>query len=200
MTTINEPPVVQQPPPQPPKRRRFRSKGWVITGSIAGGVLILAGVGLAASGGTTPTTNTNPAPAASAPASPSQPSPPPVPLANASVHGSGNADYVIPSGIYDPVLLTGEVDLTNTGNVGEVVRVRMHWERTGFPDITQTRTVRVPWGTSVKVVQFNKNMGSFSGAGSNIIDEVQSYQEAHPDQAYGDFTLKILRTFGPVHA
>ena len=67
----------------------------------------------------------------------------------------------------------------------------MHWERTGFPDITQARTVRVPWGTGVKAVQFNKNMGSFSGAGSNIIDEIQSYQEAHPDQAYGDFTLKI---------
>ena len=96
MTTINEPPVVQQPPPQPPKRRRFRSKGWVITGSIAGGILILTGVGLAASGGTTPTTGTNPSPAASAPASPAQPATPAPVLANPVVHGSGNADYLIP--------------------------------------------------------------------------------------------------------
>ncbi len=118
---------------------------------------------------------------------------------NAVIHGSGNADYLIPSGIYDPVLLTGEVDLTNTGNTGAIVRVRMHWERTGFPDITQTRTVRVPWGTGTKVVQFNKNMGSFSGAGGNIIDEIQSYQDAHQDKPYGNFTLKIVDTFGAVH-
>ena len=83
MTTINEPPVVQQPPPQPPKRRRFRSKGWVITGSIAGGILMIAGVGLAFGNGTTPAPAASPPPAATAPAVPA-PATPAAALPNAN--------------------------------------------------------------------------------------------------------------------
>ena len=104
-------PATQQPQPQPPKRHRFRSKGWIITGSIAGGVLILAGVGLAAGGGTTPTTATSP-PAAATPAAPPPPAPSPPPSTGPEVALVGDTMTMTQNGQDAAEITITSVDVT----------------------------------------------------------------------------------------
>ena len=50
--------------------------------------------------------------------------------------------------IYGNDHLIGEVDLTNTGNIGTVVRVRITWPQEGYAPITARKTVRTKPGTT----------------------------------------------------
>jgi hypothetical protein len=187
-----------QPSPAPPQPSRHGHRGWWFV-IIPGGVIAaIAAIAIGTSGGTTVTHGTTSPTVATAPAQPAAAAPVPAPVPSPNATGSGNADYQIPSDIYGQVILTGEVDVKNTGNVGIVAKVKMHWQLTGYPDITQRKTVKVPYGQTVRVI-FNKPVGSFSGNGQNIVDAIQSYQGAHMDSPYGNFDLTLVSTYGQAH-
>jgi hypothetical protein len=109
----------------------------------------------------------------------------------------GSADYQLGSGVYDQNYLIANVDLTNTGNVGEVIRVKVGWQQEGFADITATKTVRLPFGAS-RTIHFHMPVGSIAD-GAVAIDRLQSWQTGHNDGQIGHFHVKILNTFGQVH-
>jgi hypothetical protein len=197
MTTTEQPPTPTAP--QPPKRHRARTFFYIVWGIIGAAILatVLAAVLSSGSNGTSGQPQTPAAAASSAPAAPST-APAPAPVPDPQGKYTASADYVLANGIYDQNYLVAEVDLTNTGNVGEVVRVKAGWQLLGSPDITAVKTVHVPYG-STRVVRFHVPVGSISGSGSQVIDQVQSWQEAHMDRPYGDFHVKILRSYGPAH-
>jgi hypothetical protein len=122
------------------------------------------------------------------------PSPaPPAPNAKAS-YTLVAADYSIPSGIYQPVYLTGEIDVSNTGNVGIRVRCKLGWQELGSPDATMTITHKVPIGAQKRFI-YKLNVGSFSGNGQTVINNIQSWQNGNSGQ-FGHDHCTILSTYG----
>jgi hypothetical protein len=142
---------VEQPPQvavrggdvTPPPRWRRGGRLLLACGSsgLAGLVVGLV-IGLAV-GGTTISTaakHTRQATSVTPAVAPSS-APAPVPSPNAT--GSGTCDVSLSSSINGPNYLVSEVDVTNTGNVGAVVRVKVSWPQVGFVPIVRHKTVRM---------------------------------------------------------
>jgi hypothetical protein len=165
------------------------------------GIIALAGVALGLSlAACSGTPHSTAAPAKSHKTSPAPsvvPSSAP-PTANPSGTGSGSCDYTLSTSPYKPDYLTAEVDLTNTGNIGTVVRVTVKWPQEGFAPIRSTKTVRTAAGSSNVPVHFSVNAGS-TASGSNIIDNLQSWEQGHNYPSDDcSYKLTIIRSYGPV--
>lgn len=176
-------------PTPPPPRKRHTTRNILLIAGAGLFALVIAGIAMAGTG-------TGSSPRVNAPATqPAAPPPPPVTSPEAKYRSSG--DYIIPASIYGPVLLVGEADLHNTGNVGVTLRCRMNWYREGLAPLTQTRKVRLATGAN-EVLRFRLRMGSFSGSGSNVIDSVQSWQSSHMGQPVASAKCSIVDSWGPV--
>lgn len=125
-------------------------------------------------------------------ASPAAPAPAPSP--NGTYTGSG--DYTLSPTLYGDNYLIGEVDVTNTGNVGIIARVKFTWPQEGYPPIVAHKTVRIRYGAT-KVVRFHVNVGNVSN--SNVIDLLQSWQSGHGYANGYHWTATIIGTYGATH-
>ncbi|HEY6276205.1 MAG TPA: hypothetical protein VIX86_07720 [Streptosporangiaceae bacterium] len=181
------------PAPQP--RRRGRLLLACGSSGLAGLVVGLV-IGLAA-GGTTTTAAGHASPAASAapvaaPSSAPAPAPSPVPSPDAT--GTGSCDVSLSPGLNGPNYLVSDVDVTNTGNVGAVVKVKVSWPQVGFAPIVKHKTVSVPYGQTVHV-NLSVNANNYS---SDIIGNFQNYQLSHNGDPCS-YNLTIESTFGQAH-
>jgi hypothetical protein len=182
----------QEPAPRKPRR-------WL--GRLGAGLAVIAAliIGIAiGSAHSAPKTTTGAgagvartsAPATPAtPASPTQAAPAATPSPNGTFQGA--CSYTLGS---DPAngtaVATGDINVTNTGNIGTVTRLTITWPQEGFAPLSMTKTVRVPAGKSDDV-QFNRPMTSTE------VDNLQNYQSGHSDDGctyHGDITA----TFGSV--
>lgn len=110
---------------------------------------------------------------------------------------TGSCNYTLASNPSGTDWLTGEVDLTNTGNIGTVVRVVIKWPQEGFAPIRAERTVHTAAGAT-KAVSFHVSAGSIDG-NSNVISNLQAWESGH-NYPSDDCTYKttIISTFGSV--
>jgi hypothetical protein len=136
-----------------------------------------------------------PVAASSQPPAPATSQPPAAPAPDGTYTGSG--DYILGPGTYDNNYLVGEVDLRNTGNVGEKVMVTFSWPQEGYVPITAHKTVMVRFGAS-KTVRFHVSAGNV--ANSNVIDLLQGWQDGHNYRDGYKWQAKIIDTFGVVHS
>jgi len=176
--------------PQPPKRKRHLIRNILL--SIAGvfiafGIL-LAGLGALAG---SPSHSTGTAVGSSSPAPAATTTPPP---ASPDPKGTdtGSCDYQLGS---DPVGGTakavGEIDVTNTGNVGIVVRTVITWPQEGFAPLLMHKRARVPVGGTVPV-SFNRPLSY------DQITALQSWQTGHNFADGCTYKVTIIDTYGPV--
>lgn len=158
--------------------------------------------GLAVVGCTTATTShkavAHQKPLPTLPANTTPPSVSAQPTPNPSGTAKGSCDYTLSnnfSGTGNDHLIA-EIDLTNTGNVGEVVKVTVKWPQEGYAPIRATKTVHSPYGASDQVVRFHVPVPE-SG---NVINLLQSWEERH-NLPNNDCKYKtvIESTYGPAH-
>lgn len=169
------------------------------------GFVVLAafgiGAGVGSSGHSSPTaggTSTSAAVAAtSSPAAtsaattpPPAPSPTPTPSPNGTYNGACN--YTLGN---DPVngtaVATGDIQLTNTGNIGTVTRVTITWPQQGYAPLSETKTVRIPVGGSDDV-QFNRPLTETQ------LSNLQNWQTGHGYQDGCTYAASITDTYGSV--
>ena len=107
---------------------------------------------------------------------------------------SGSCNYTLSSTLSGPNYLIGEVDLSNTGNVGSVVRVRIGWPQEGSVDITKIKTVHLPYGAHNWPVHFKVL------ADDSVITNLQDWEEGHGlPQNDCSYHTAIINTFGQTH-
>jgi hypothetical protein len=128
----------------------------------------------------------------SVPASPSAAAAPAVPEPDGTY--SGSCDYTLSDDFTSSIsgTLTGEIDIKNTGNVGSIIRARITWPQEGYIPVAAHRTVHVRYGSS-KTVRFHLP------ATSNVIDNLQSWQEHHGFRDGCTFRATITGFFGTAH-
>jgi len=185
-----------QPPPAPRKSWPARHKAWTSVFAVVGVLVVLGIIGaIVGPPKSQPASRTQAAASTTAPAAAATsaaPTPAPVPSPNGTFQGS--CDYTLTNNIYGNDHLIGEVDLTNTGNIGTVVRVRITWPQEGYAPITARKTVRTKPGTTTPV-RFHIPVSS-SG---NVINQLQSWQLSHNDRTGCTYDAKVVRTFGSAH-
>ena len=102
-------------------------------------------------------------------AAPAAPAPAPSPDGTYT----GSCDYTLGS---DPVdgtaVAVGEIDVTNTGNIGTDLRVTISWPQEGYDPITAVRHIRLPAGAS-RAVRFHVPLSGTQ------LDNLQNWQEGH---------------------
>jgi hypothetical protein len=187
------PPGAPTPPPR--KTHHLRTAIIAIAATLIAGIVALIAIGTATSGSTNGAT-VSAAPTATSPAAPAAATTQPAPTPSPDGKFDWSGDYLLANGIYDPNYLIGEVDLHNTGNVGEIVRVKFSWPQEATPPITRSKTVHLPYGAS-KVIRFKVPVGSYD-QGAQAIDLLQSWQEHHNGEGY-KATVTLLHTYGPAH-
>ena len=155
----------------------------------------IIGVSVAAAG-SNPTTASAPKTTTTQPAAPAStpPAEPAAPDPKGTYTGSG--DYILSPTLYGNSYLVGEVDMTNTGNIGLIVRVKFTWPQEGSPPIAAYKTIRVPYGQT-RVARFHVSAGNVSN--STVIDQLQAWQTGHNYQDGYTWTAKITGTFGEAH-
>ncbi len=118
----------------------------------------------------------------------------PTPTPNPNGTYQGSCDYTLTQDFNNPDAnwLVGEIDLTNTGNVGVIVKTRITWPQEGYPPITARKTVRLAYGQS-KPVRFHVP------ANSNVITLLQSWQTNHNYNDGCTYHAAFTSTFGAVH-
>ena len=164
---------------------------WAAIGAVAL-VVIVVGISLAVGGGSKAKPVTRAASPATTTASPSTSSPE-VAAASPQPDGTfqGACDYTLgdsPStGTADAI---GDIDATNTGNVGIVVKLTITWPQEGYSPIKQVKTVRIGYGGE-KDVQFHRPL-----TGTEL-DRLQSYQLGHGGSGDGcTYHGEMTGTFG----
>ena len=180
---------VRVPPPAEPQKRR---KGRRVIAEIVGGVVLLfLGVAIGASGKNTP--SSPPAAASSQPAQAAATSAPPTPApVTASPNGTyqGACDYTLGDNpVGGTAVATGDVQVTNTGNIGTIVRVKITWPQQGYPSLAMTRKIRLTAGAS-QDVQFHMPLTN------DQISNLQNWQTGHNYQDGCTYKATIMRTFG----
>ena len=174
--------------PPPPPKRWWRRKGWVIAGCILVAPLMLIGVILAFSPGSTTGTTGATSPAVANPAAPAAQ---PAPAESPNAEGSGSCDTSLSSALYGQDYLTASVHLKNTGNVGQVVKVTVWWPQQGFDPIKAHKTMRLAFGahrtanlhvpvSTEQISRFQDEQLASDGDPCNYrIDEISTYGPAH---------------------
>lgn len=116
-------------------------------------------------------------------------SPAPTPSPDGTFQGA--CDYTLGS---DPVngtaVATGDVTVTNTGNIGTIDKVSISWPQQGYSPLTMTKTVRVPVGGE-NDVQFHMPLTSTQ------LDNLQNWQMGHTSDGC-KYNASIIGTFGSV--
>jgi hypothetical protein len=195
------PPYFGAPPPPPPRP-------WWKSAGVIGAVGLIVGIGIGIGIGSVAASSGKPRPVAALAATaspkaethPRSSSPPPLPASTSSISVppvpnpdgkySGTCDYTLTSGFSYAHAgdLIGEVRVTNTGNIGTVVRVRMHWTQVGYRPITVTKMVHVPY-KGRRVARFHQR------ATYTMINRLQAASYGHECS----YKATIIRTFGQPH-
>jgi hypothetical protein len=174
------PPAPASTPPQPPGRRApawkvlaFGRWGFLTIGLVVGILLGIAGSSqeepspgpVAVGEGEADPAEPTESPAAPTP-SPTPPSPSPTPpavvLPDPAVDFSFACDYVLGDFTENPrtgYRFIASAELTNTGNVGAVVKVVASWKQLGTDAVKAEKTVRIPYEGTM-TVDFTKPVGS----------------------------------------
>lgn len=187
--------------------RRFLGR-WFVVGPLFTVPALIIGIAIGASGknttvnasnaGTVATSTHSASPAASqSPTAAPTPTLPAVP--NPQANGSGSCSYTLGNSASADNYLTGEIDITNTGNIGVTVKASISWPQEGYSPITVTKTVNVPHGASAMPVSFNYNAGNIA-SGSNVIDNLQAWEQGHPGSTNDcTYNITITGTYGAAH-
>jgi hypothetical protein len=181
-------------PQQPPKKRR---NGRTIALVIGGVFVVLIGLGIvgAALGG-----SKKPAAASSGggnPAASSQTTstpPPPAPAASPDGTYQGACDYTLgddPAGSPGTAVATGDIQVTNTGNIGTVDRLRITWPQQGYSPLVMHKTIRLAAGAS-EDVQFHRHLTSTE------LDNLQNWQTGHNYNDGCTYNTAMISEFGSV--
>jgi hypothetical protein len=125
-------------------------------------------------------------------------SPLPAPSPSPGATYTGSCNYTLSDNAYQPDWLVGEIDLTSTGNIGVVVRVKITWPQQGYPPVVARKTVRVPYAARVPV-RFQVDAGTIAG-GSNVIALLQAWQTDHNYATGCTYHAVIIGKFGPAYA
>ena len=196
------PPMQQQgweayPPPMPvqvpaPARQQKPSRrGRVIAEIVGGLVLLFVGIAIGSAGKNT--TSNAPATASSQPAQAAATSAPPTPApVTPSPNGTyqGSCNYTLgnnPAG--GSAVATGDVQVTNTGNIGTVVRVKITWPQQGYAPLAMAKRIRLAAGGS-QDVQFHMPLTY------DQISNLQNWQTGHNYQDGCTYKATIMSTFG----
>ena len=193
------PPPAYPPPPVPPKKKRHT----VRTVAIVAGALIVVGTiaGALGTGGKktaapTAQTTSSMTPSKTAPVAPPvvESTPDPTPSPDATYEGTCDYELSTDFDNYETHAadLNGEVDVENTGNVSNVVRVKITWPQLGHAPIVMRKTVKVAYGKTV-TARFTQPVGQ------SEIDRLQSWQEGHNFKDGCTYGATITDTFGTVH-
>ena len=101
----------------------------------------------------------------------------------------GACDYTLGN---DPAngtaVATGDIQTTNTGNIGIVIKLTLTWPQQGYSPLSETKTVSVPDGGSMDV-QFNMQLTY------DQLSNLQNWQSGHTDTGC-TYTGTITGTFG----
>lgn len=84
---------------------------------------------------------------------------------------------------------TGDVQVTNTGNIGTVVRVKITWPQQGYAPLAMTKRIRLAAGGS-QDVQFHRPLTY------DQISNLQNWQTGHNYQDGCTYKATIMSTFG----
>jgi hypothetical protein len=178
---------------QEPLRRRgggCRRLLLIGAGGLAALIVIIIAVAVATGGSEPAKITTSPGtPAVTAPATRA-------PVATPSPDGTfrGSCDYTLgDSPATGTAAAIGDIDATNTGNVGIVVRLTITWPQEGYPPLSMSKTVRLTYGGE-QDTQFHRPLSY------DEITRLQSYQTGH-DYADGcTYHGVVTGTFGAVSA
>lgn len=179
------------PPPEPGRRRRRR---WPIFTEAAGAVVaVIVLVALMSSRGTS--TAGTPASTATAQAPLAAPATTPSALPDPHASGTGTCGVLLDPSLGSNDYLTAFVTVHNTGNVGEVVRVRVTWPQVGFADVVRHKSLRVPWHAT-------RHVSLRVPTAALGYDAVGAFQDT-PDYQHGNdpcsYRLTLVSTFGTAH-
>ena len=186
-----------QPPGGPPKRQAWPRRHPVWFAMLTTfAILIVVGVGVGVAAAPKSSTPTPPAatPAAAPQATTAQTSPPAPAVASPSGTGQGSCDYTLgDSPATGTAVATAEVDLTNTGNVSAYAKVTVAWPQEGYPPLTMTKTVKMPFEASALPVSFHQPLTY------DQISNLQSWESGHNYTDPCNYTITITGTYGPAH-
>ena len=189
------PEVAPQPPSKPTKKKHPVRNGILV------GVGMFVGLGIVAaaiSSGKTPTSSASEQGGTTQSTTAQTSAPPPAPpVPNPSGTSTESCNYSLAPDMSSDNYLTGEVDVTNTGHVGIVVRVKLGWPQEGSAPIYSTQTVKVPYGASGQPVSFKVDAGNVSN--SNVIDNLQAWESGHnypSDDCQNFYKVTIIRAYG----
>jgi hypothetical protein len=188
--------------PAPAARKSWPRRHKIITtlGAL-GALIVIVTVASALAGSPASTPNTTSAaspsasPSAATPVATTAPAPAPAPVPSPNAKGRGSCDVSLSSSIDGTSYLVSVVDITNTGNIGQMIRVRVAWPQVGFAPIVQHKLIRVPFG---KTVHANLHVAADPN-GADIIGNFQTYQLSHLNGDPCDYTLTEVSTFGAAH-
>lgn len=197
---------IPQAPPAARKKRRWVRR--VLFG-IIGLVVLFAVIGIIGAVVSPRGTSSSLRPRQSAaPASPAaratstssgQPATPAAPVPSPDGTAQGSCSYTLGMDASNTDWLTAEVDLTNTGNVSERVKVTVDWPQQGFSPVRASKTVSLPYQASGQPVEFHVFAGS-DNSPSNIIDNLQNWEHGHPGSTDDcTYHTDIVSTYGPAH-
>jgi hypothetical protein len=113
----------------------------------------------------------------------------PAPVASPNGTYQGACDYTLGN---DPVdgtaVATGDIETTNTGNIGEVIQLTLTWPQQGYSPLTQTKSVSLKPGAE-QDVQFNMPLTETQ------ISNLQNWQSGH-DGTGCTYAGNLTSTFG----
>lgn len=172
-------------------RTSVRSLTYVVTAGAALGIGIA--IGGAGTPGKTAAVSTHSVTAAQSTVAPTQAAatpaaPAPVPSPNGTAQGA--CDYTLGNDPADgTAVATGDVDVTNTGNIGTVVKVSITWPQQGYSPLKMTKTVKIPTGGE-NDVQFHMPLTSTQ------LDNLQNWQSGHSGEDGCTYDATITDTYG----
>jgi hypothetical protein len=174
--------------PAPRRRGSLRKKLLIAVAAVAGFIIVISVIASVASPGKP---SGHPAAAASATRH-ATPNPTPAPTPHPAGTSTGSCDYDLGS---DPVggttVAIGEIDVTNTGNVGIVVRTVITWPQEGYPPLAMHQRIKVPVGDT-RPASFHRPLSY------DQITRLQAWQTGHNYADGCTYTATIVSNYGPV--
>lgn len=102
----------------------------------------------------------------------------------------GACDYTLGDNpVGGTAVATGDVSVTNTGNIGTLVRVKITWPQQGYPSLAMTKKIRLNAGAN-QDVQFHMPLTY------DQISNLQNWQTGHNYQDGCTYKATIMHTFG----
>lgn len=115
----------------------------------------------------------------------------PPPAARSAGKYVGSCDYTLNDNFNSSIVAwaTGDIEVTNTGNVGIVVTLKITWPQQGFPSLASHKTVRLAYGGR-RDIQFHLPLNQ------NQISNLQNWQQGHNDSTGCTYKATIVSSFG----